>query len=144
MCIRDRYEQFRRKVEFRVADAREKQFEGLEKLLGLGTELEEIPKLKFRLADLYFEKSQFYFFRSQETDDQVYSTESPDEKERLKAQKEVYEKEAKLWSRRATQITKKFVRSIRRIHESPRFFSRSVKIIGAEVKEMMLSMSIVT
>ena len=98
------YEQFRRKVEFRVADAREKQIEGLEKLLGLGTELEEIPKLKFRLADLYFEKSQFYFFRSQETDDQVYSTESPDEKERLKAQKEVYEKEAKLWSRRATQI----------------------------------------
>jgi len=98
------YEQFRRRVEFKVADKREAQITGLQRLLKLGIDSEEVPDVKFRLADLYFEKSQFYFFRTQETEDEIHEAESPDKKESLTAQRDVYAKEAKLWSRRATQI----------------------------------------
>ncbi|CAN0539156.1 unnamed protein product, partial [Laminaria digitata] len=55
-----KYDQFRRKIEFKVAEKREEQISGIEKLLGLGPDESEVPDLKFRLAELFYEKSRFY------------------------------------------------------------------------------------
>ena len=62
------YEQFRRSIEFQVAEKREAQIAGLKRLIGLGPDEAEMPDLKFRLAELYYEKSRFYFFRGQEAE----------------------------------------------------------------------------
>ena len=66
-----KYEQFRKKIEFKVAEKREEQITGIKRLLELGPDEREIPDLEFRLAELYYEKSRFYFFRAQEAEDQA-------------------------------------------------------------------------
>ncbi|MEM7675686.1 MAG: tetratricopeptide repeat protein, partial [Myxococcota bacterium] len=60
------YERFRRQIQIQVDEKREAQIRGLNRLLDLGPDEREVPGLKFRLAELYYEKSRFYFFRAQE------------------------------------------------------------------------------
>jgi TolA-binding protein len=60
------YDQFRREVQLEAEEKREAQIQGILRLLELDPDPDEIPDLRFRLAELYFETSRFYFFRSQE------------------------------------------------------------------------------
>lgn len=99
-----KYEQFRRKIEFKVAEKREEQIAGIKRLLDLGPSLEEVPDLKFRLAELYFEKTRFYFFRAQEVEDKALRTKSPGEKDSFLAEKKKNTQESKAWAARAVEL----------------------------------------
>lgn len=99
-----KYEQFRRKIEFKVAEKREEQIAGIKRLLDLGPSLEEVPDLKFRLAELYFEKTRFYFFRAQEAEDKALRTKSPGQKDAFLAEKKQNMKESKAWAARAVEL----------------------------------------
>lgn len=101
-----KYEQFRKQVELKVAEKREEQIKGLDRLLELGTKEREVPDIKFRLAELYYEKSRFYFFRAQEADDKAAQTGGGGEKAELDSDKKRMTQESKAWIRRATDIYK--------------------------------------
>ena len=73
---------------------------GAYQLLDLGPKEEEIPDIRFRLAELYYEKSRFFFFRAQEADDKLQSA-SPGEKSALEDEKKAKTKESKAWVRQA-------------------------------------------
>ncbi len=100
------YEQFRKSVELKVAEKREDQITGLQRLLDLGPKDSEIPDIKFRLAELYYEKSRFFFFRSQEADDRGIKSGNPAEKTEIENDKKAKSKESKAWVRRAMDIYK--------------------------------------
>ncbi len=99
-----KYEQFRRRVEIKVAAKREEQIAGLKRLLELGADPSEVPDIKFRLAELYYEKSQFYFFRSQEAEDQLQKSSDPSRKASLEDDKKVSARESKVWAQRALDV----------------------------------------
>lgn len=97
------YEQFRRKVQFEVAEKREAQISGLKRLLALGTSQEEAPDLKFRLAELYSDKSRYFFFSSQEKDDQAGAT-TKEEQTRLNQEKAADLEESNIWANEALKV----------------------------------------
>ncbi len=101
-----KYDQFRRNVEFKVAEKRESQIEGLKKLLETGPPEKDVPDIKFRLAELYFEKSRFYFFRANEAEEKADKAKDPGEKDSLKAESKNGTKESQVWDRRAVDIYK--------------------------------------
>lgn len=101
-----KYEQFRKKVEIQVAEKRESQIEGLKRLLDLGPDDKEIPDLKYRLAELYFEKSQFFFFRANEADDRSLNAKTPGAKDEAEGEKRRMSAEAQTWVKRATDLYK--------------------------------------
>lgn len=98
------YERFRRTVQIEVAQKREDQIAGLLRLLDLGAPKEEQPDLKFRLAELYSDKSRFYFFRGQEKDDEIARITSEQKKKSLRAEKEEALRESKVWARQALEV----------------------------------------
>jgi len=102
-----KYEQFRRTVEVKVAVKREEQISGIKRLLELGAPDDEVPELNFRLAELYYEKSQFYFFRSEEADDAMSRAKSKKEKAGYQAKKRKHARESQTWVKRAMDIYKK-------------------------------------
>jgi tetratricopeptide (TPR) repeat protein len=100
------YELFRKKVEIKVAEKREEQITGLLRLLELGPKESEVPDIKFRIAELYYEKSRFYFFRAQEADDKIPQASTPQQKDDLEAEKKRQTKESKVWVHKALDIYK--------------------------------------
>lgn len=100
------YEQFRKSVEVKVAEKRKEQIAGLQRLLDLGPKENEIPDIKFRLAELFYEESRFYFFRAQEADDRAIKSSSAAEKSDAESEKKAKNKESKVWVRRAMDIYK--------------------------------------
>ena len=96
------YEQFRQRIELEAEEKREQQIDGILRLLELGPEPDEIPDLQFRLAELYFEKSQFFFFRAQEA--QTAATTGPeDERGAAAARQEQFAEAQKEWSQRSLE-----------------------------------------
>ncbi|NJK89466.1 MAG: tetratricopeptide repeat protein [Myxococcales bacterium] len=91
------YDQFRRTVEVQVAEKREEQITGLLRLLELGAEVDEIPDIKFRLAELYYEKARFFFFRSQETLEKIVAAASEADTLSLQEEKGRYDEERERW-----------------------------------------------
>ncbi len=69
------YDRFRKGVELQAAAKRDDQIAGLLRLLELGADEAEIPDIKFRLGELYYEKAGFYFFRAQEADERRVAAE---------------------------------------------------------------------
>ncbi|MFL5319863.1 MAG: tetratricopeptide repeat protein [Myxococcaceae bacterium] len=63
------YDQFRLGVELQVASKRHEQIESLKKIIDLGPEKKEAPSLYFRLGELYFEESKYWFFEANRKDD---------------------------------------------------------------------------
>lgn len=66
-----KYDQFRSQVELLVASKRKEQIETLQKIIKLGAEPKEMPNLLFRLGELYWEESKYYFFESNRKDDEI-------------------------------------------------------------------------
>lgn len=99
-----KYEQFRRTVEIKVAAKREEQISGIKRLLELGAPEDEVPELKFRLAELYYEKSQFYFFRSEEAHDASIRAKTDKEKAGHDASNRKLTRESQTWVKRAMDI----------------------------------------
>jgi tetratricopeptide (TPR) repeat protein len=65
------YDQYKLGVELQVASKRREQIETLQKIIQLGPNPQEAPDLFFRLAELYWEESKFYFFESNRKDDDI-------------------------------------------------------------------------
>ena len=85
------YDQFRLGVELQVASKRREQIEDLKKIIELSKDAKEMPKLLFRLGELYWEESQYYFFEANRKDDDLIAALNRDDKagqERAKAEKE--------------------------------------------------------
>lgn len=101
-----KYEQFRRQVEFKVAEKREAQLEGLKKLLDSGPPEADVPDIKFRIAELYFEKARFYFFRQQEAEEKATAATDPGERDARKSEAKNHQKETATWDGRAIEVYK--------------------------------------
>ncbi|MFL5356492.1 tetratricopeptide repeat protein [Archangium sp.] len=65
------YDQFRLGVEGQVATKRREQIESLKKIISLSADPKEQPSLLFRLGELYWEESKFYFFEANRKDDEL-------------------------------------------------------------------------
>lgn len=89
-----KYDQFRVQVELQVASKRHEQIETLQKIISLGSDDHEMPKLLFRLAELYFEESKYYFFESNRKDDEVFA--AKERKDAATVQRATEEKNALL------------------------------------------------
>ena len=66
------FEKFRKAVEVKVSDKRREEIASLRRLieLGGGTDV-ETPQWYFRLAELLWEESQYFFFEANRRDDQL-------------------------------------------------------------------------
>lgn len=64
-----KYDQFRLGVELQVAAKRREQIADLTKIIELSTDAKEKPNLLFRLGELYWEESKYYFFEANRKDD---------------------------------------------------------------------------
>src|SRR5258707_4108750 len=85
------YDQFRLGVELQVASKRHEQIESLTKILRLAPDQRELPGLLFRLGELYWEESKFFFFEANRKDDEVIRAINRGDQaaqERAKAEKE--------------------------------------------------------
>ncbi len=65
------YDQYKLGVEVQVASKRREQIETLQKIIQLGPSPTETPSLLFRLAELYWEESKFFFFEANRKDDDI-------------------------------------------------------------------------
>ncbi|CAN0589512.1 unnamed protein product, partial [Laminaria digitata] len=63
-----------------------------------------VPDLKFRLAELFYEKSRFYFFRGQEANDQSIRATSDNQKSQLVEDEKQNMRESKVWLTKAMDI----------------------------------------
>ena len=98
------YERFRRRVQVEVAEQREAQISALDRLLELGTDPEEVPDLKFRLAELYADKARDFFFQGQEKDDAIIRADADGEKAALEAEKAELLQASKDWALKALKV----------------------------------------
>lgn len=88
------YDQYRLGVEVQVASKRREQVETLQKIISLGPSPREAPDLLFRLAELYWEESKFYFFEANRKDDDILRAKA--EKNASRAQQGEAEKRSAL------------------------------------------------
>src|SRR3982074_2119335 len=65
------YDRFRLGVELQVDSKRRDQIDSLKKIIGLSADPKEMPGLLFRLGELYWEESKFYFFEGNRKDDEL-------------------------------------------------------------------------
>jgi len=84
------FEAFRKTIEVQVSDKRREEIASLRKLIDLGGGSQaEMPQWYFRLAELLWEESQYFFFEANRRDDQLIALGKgdPREVERIKAEK---------------------------------------------------------
>src|SRR5512138_2067304 len=85
------FEQFRKAVEVQVSDKRREEISSLRRLIDLGGGSdEETPRWYFRLAELLWEESQYFFFEANRRDDRLIALGTrgdPREIDRLMAEK---------------------------------------------------------
>lgn len=98
------YERFRSEVQFEVAEKREAQISGLRRLLALGATESEAPDLKFRLAELYSDKSRYYFFQGQELEEEVLRAPGSVDKKSLNTSRRQALDESRLWAKEALRV----------------------------------------
>ena len=65
------YDQFQLGVEGQVASKRREQIDSLKKIISLSADPKEQPSLLFRLGELYWEESKYYFFEANRKDDEL-------------------------------------------------------------------------
>jgi tetratricopeptide (TPR) repeat protein len=65
------YDQFQLGVEGQVASKRREQIDALKKIISLSADPKEQPALLFRLGELYWEESKYYFFEANRKDDEL-------------------------------------------------------------------------
>jgi tetratricopeptide (TPR) repeat protein len=68
-----KFDQFSVQIQLQVASKRHEQIEYLQKIIQLGADDKEMPGLLFRLAELYWEESKYYFNESNRKDDEIFA-----------------------------------------------------------------------
>jgi TolA-binding protein len=93
------FESFRKQVEVKVSEKRREEIATLRRLIDLGGGSDaETPQWYFRLAELLWEESQFYFFEANRRDDRLIALGTrgdPAEIDRLMAERKELEREQK-------------------------------------------------
>jgi tetratricopeptide (TPR) repeat protein len=100
------YDQFRLGVELQVASKRREQIDSLKKIIGLSSDPKEMPSLLFRLGELYWEESKFYFFEGNRKDDELINAMNRGDQagqERAKAEKAELIAKSKEYSQMAVE-----------------------------------------
>jgi TolA-binding protein len=91
------FDRFRRGIEVNISTKRREEIAGLQKLIRLGGgSAEETPGWYFRLAELLWEESQYYFFEANRRDDRLIELGTrgdPKEIDQLSAEKKALEAE---------------------------------------------------
>jgi len=106
------FDTFRKKVEVEVSGKRREEIASMQKLIKLGGDSGETPGWFFRLAELLWEESQFFFFQAGRRDDQVIALGKkgdPRELARLQAERAELEKQSKKLQDQAVALYKAIV-----------------------------------
>ncbi|RJS19328.1 hypothetical protein DRW03_23575 [Corallococcus sp. H22C18031201] len=106
------YDQFRLGVEFQVASKRREQIESLKKIISLSADQKEAPSLLFRLGELYWEESKFYFFEANRKDDDLIGAMNRNDaagQQRAKAEKAELQARQKEYGKHAVEQYTKIV-----------------------------------
>lgn len=139
------YDQFRLGVEIQVASKRRDQIRDLEKIIELngGKDKKEMPQLLFRLGELYWEESQYFFFEANRKDDEyINAMNAGDEagKERAKAAKEELlnkqKENAKIATDKYAEIVQKY-KDFERTDEVLYFLGKNLMDMGDEKKSLV-------
>lgn len=99
-----KYDQYRLGVEMQVASKRREQIESLKKIISLSNDVKETPSLLFRLGELYWEESKYFFFEANRKDDQLIDAMNRKDKagqDQAKADKEALLAKSKQYSKLA-------------------------------------------
>ncbi|HXX30763.1 MAG TPA: tetratricopeptide repeat protein [Myxococcaceae bacterium] len=137
------YDQFRLGIELQVADKRREQIESLKKIIQLSPDQKEQPSLLFRLADLYWEESRYYFFEGSRKDDDLIralaakdasaEAQARQQRDALMAQRDVY---AKLAIETYTEIVQRY-KDFERTDEVLYFLGHNLMDMGEERKALV-------
>jgi len=105
------FEVFRQKVEVQVSEKRREEIASLQKLIKLGGNVEETPGWYFRLAELLWEESQFFFFESGRRDDRILALgkSDPAQVQRLQAEKRELDAQSRRLQEQAVALYKAIV-----------------------------------
>jgi TolA-binding protein len=107
------FESFRKSVEVSVSEKRREEIASMQKLIKLGGDSTETPGWYFRLAELLWEESQFFFFQGGRRDDQILALGrkgDPREVARLQAEKVEQEKQSKRFQESAVALYRAIVK----------------------------------
>ena len=137
------YDQFRLGVELQVASKRREQIDSLSKIISLSPDPKEAPSLLFRLGELYWEESKFFFFEANRKDDDLINAMNrgdPVGQERAKAEKEELLAKSKEYSQLAVD---QYSTIIQKYKEYPRtdevlyFLGHNLMEAGEERKALV-------
>src|SRR5512138_2247266 len=107
------FETFRRAVEVQVSEKRREEVASLRRLIDLGGgSATETPQWYFRLAELLWEESQYFFFEANRRDDQLIALGTrgdPREVARLTAEKKELQRESDRHQAQAVALYKAIV-----------------------------------
>jgi tetratricopeptide (TPR) repeat protein len=107
------FDTFRRGMEVNISSKRREEIAGLQKLIKLGGgNDEETPQWYFRLAELFWEESQYYFFEANRRDDRLIELGTrgdPAEIDRLSAERKVLDDQQKKLQAQAVALYKAIV-----------------------------------
>ena len=138
------YDQFRLGVELQVASKRRQQITDLKKIISLTDEkAKERPDLLFRLGELYFEESKYFFYEANRKDDDYIRAMNAGDKagqESAKKEKEGLSAKSKEFARLATEkyaeIVKRFP-DYKRSDEVLYFLGHNLMEAGDEKKALV-------
>jgi tetratricopeptide (TPR) repeat protein len=107
------FETFRYQIEVEVSGKRREEIADLKKLIQLGGSPGEMPGWLFRLAELYWEESQYHFFEANRKDDEIIKlgrAAPAAEVERLKGEKRALEERSRGFQSEAIEQYKEIFR----------------------------------
>ncbi|WP_242395887.1 tetratricopeptide repeat protein [Anaeromyxobacter oryzisoli] len=106
------FETFRKTVEFDISEKRREEIASLQKLIQLGGGSDvETPQWYFRLAELLWEESQYFFFEANRRDDRIIALgkANPAERERLEAERKSLEADSRRHQDQAVALYKAII-----------------------------------
>lgn len=137
-----KYDQFRIGVELQVATKRREQIQDLSKIIELSSDVKETPGLLFRLGELYWEESKFFFFEANRKDDDKIRAMNADDKagiERAEAEKAELLEKSKSYSNQAVDQYKRIIQEFKdfdRTDEVLYFLGLNLMEMGDERKAL--------
>ncbi|MFO0596073.1 MAG: tetratricopeptide repeat protein [Myxococcaceae bacterium] len=111
-----KYDQFRLGVEMQVAEKRREQIRDLQQIIKLNQDKKETPSLLFRLGELYWEESKYYFFEANRKDDDKIKALNADDKagvEAAEAEKNKILEQSKAYAGKAVEAYSRIVQEFK-------------------------------
>lgn len=130
-----KYDEFRSGVELQVAAKRREQIIDLQKIIGFSQDKAEKPGLYFRLGELHWEESKFFFFEANKKDDDKIRAMNANDK----AGQEVAEKEKEALLEQSKAYAQKAIGNYSTIVQEYKDFERTDEVLyflGLNLMEM--------